>query len=305
MISGIHPYGRGGADAAARAGALPQRPPGLNDQQWQVLLRALDLSRPMRPGMKEFAIALRGAPAPAESAPATIVAVPAVFPVPTVPAVAAVRADLLVAPAVHPAMPIRRSRLVTAGAMAAGLMLVLGILIGRLDQGREPAPMVPPPVPSTRSTEASIPEPAPVPAPQPSAPAAQPQVSEESPPVDPQTRPFASTGLVTFDLPSMMVSNRAVVAAIPLRHLSATSRDVRVKWRIIEGSALPGRDYGGPESGVETFVAGNNFRMLYVPIVANPASPLDRTFIVELTGATPRVEVGGAPRVAVTILGDG
>jgi hypothetical protein len=80
---------------------------------------------------------------------------------------------------------------------------------------------------------------------------------------------------------------------------------VRVNWRIIEGSALPGRDYGGPESGVESFVAGNNFRILYVPIVANPAVAQDRTFVVELTGATPGVEVGGAPRVAVTILGDG
>ncbi len=103
----------------------------------------------------------------------------------------------------------------------------------------------------------------------------------------------------------MKVSNRAVVAAIPLRHLSGTPRDVRVNWRIIEGSARPGRDYGGPESGVESFVAGNNFRILYVPIVANPAVAQDRTFVVELTGATPGVEVGGAPRVAVTILGDG
>jgi hypothetical protein len=117
--------------------------------------------------------------------------------------------------------------------------------------------------------------------------------------------PFAPTGLVTFDLPSMMVSNRAVVAAIPLRHLSGTPRDVRVNWRIIEGSARPGRDYGGPESGVESFVAGNSFRILYVPIVANPATSPDRTFVVELTGATPGVEVGGAQRVAVTILGDG
>ena len=131
------------------------------------------------------------------------------------------------------------------------------------------------------------------------------QAGEALAPVDSQPRPFASTGLITFDQPAMEVSNRAVVAAIPLRHLSGTPRDVRVNWRIIEGSARPGRDYGGPESGVESFVAGNNFRVLYVPIVANPAVPQDRTFVVELTGATPGVEVGGAPRVAVTILGDG
>lgn len=297
MISGMHPYGRGGADAAVRARVLPQRPAGLDDKLWPVLERALDLSRATRPGMKEFAVALRCAPA---AAPAIIAAVPAV------PDVAPMRANPIVAPAVTPAEPVRRSRLVTAGAIAAGLMLVLGILIGRLDQDPEPAPLVPPPVPLTRPTEAStLPEPAAVPVPQASAPAAPSQVNEESAAVDPKMRPFASTGLVTFDLPSMMVSNRAVVAAIPLRHLSGTPRDVRVTWRIIEGSARPGRDYGGPESGVESFVAGNNFRILYVPIVANPATPLDRTFVVELTGASPGVEVGGAPRVAVTILGDG
>jgi serine/threonine protein kinase len=314
MISGLHPYGRGGADAAARAGVLPLRPAGLDDKLWQVLVRALDLSRPARPAMKEFALALRGVPAPVESAPApataladpAVPAVPLLTAIPTVPAVAAMHADPIVAPAVNPAFPIRRSRLVTAGALAAGLMLVLGILIGRLDPGAKPDPRVPPAVPLARSTEASMPpEPAPAPLPQSGAPAAQSQVNEESSPVEPQTRPFASTSLVTFDLPSMMVSNRAVVAAIPLRHLSATPRDVRVNWRIIEGSARPGRDYGGPESGVESFVAGNNFRILYVPIVANPASPRDRTFVVELTGATPGAEVGGAPRVAVTILGDG
>ncbi len=300
MISGMHPYGRVGADEAARAGVLPPRPAGLDAKLWPVLVRALDHSRAMRPGMKEFAVALRGTPAPAEPAPATIAVVPAV------PDVARARVDPIVAPAVKPAKPDRRSRLVTGGAMAAGLMLVLGILIGRLDQDLEPAPLVPPPAPLTSSTAAPmLPEPAPVPVPQSGAPAAQPQVGEESAPIDPQTRPFASTGLVTFDLPSMMVSNRAVVAAIPLRHLSGTPRDVRVNWRIIEGSARPGRDYGGPESGVESFAAGNNFRILYVPIVANPAVAQDRTFVVELTGATSGVEVGGAPRVAVTILGDG
>ena len=68
---------------------------------------------------------------------------------------------------------------------------------------------------------------------------------------------------------------------------------------------VPAATTAGPASGVESFVAGNNFRILYVPIVANPATPQDRTFVVELTGASPGVELGGAPRIAVTILGDG
>jgi len=309
MISGIHPYGRGGADAAARAHVLPQRPAGLDDRLWRVLEHALDLRRVMRPGMSELAGALRGAPVPAEAASEAVVPMVPMVPVmPEVPAipVAVVRPETTAARGVSPDLPARRTRLVAVGAMAAGLMLVLGILIGRLEQGAEPVSSLPSPEPPAKRIEALVlPAPVPVPAVISAAPAKQPKVGGASSPDNMQPRPFASTGLVTFDLPSMSVSNRAVVAAIPLRHLSGTQRDVRVNWRILEGSARPGRDYGGPESGVESFVAGNNFRILYVPIVANPPVPQDRTFVVELTGATPGVEVGVAPRVAVTILGDG
>jgi hypothetical protein len=41
-----------------------------------------------------------------------------------------------------------------------------------------------------------------------------------------------------------------------------------------------------------------------VPIVANPATTRDRTFVVELTGASPGVQLVRPSRVAVTILGD-
>jgi hypothetical protein len=185
-------------------------------------------------------------------------------------------------------------------------MLLLGILIGRLDQGVQPVSAEPPPFPQTEPALGSVrPAPAALPAPISEASTGQSQVGTSSAPDDSQPGPSASRGLVTFDLPTMRVSNLAVVAAIPLRHLSKTPRDVRVRWRIIGGSARPGQDYGGPESGVESFVAGNNFRILYVPIIGNTATTQDRTFVVELTGATPNVEVGGAPRVAVTILGDG
>ena len=203
-------------------------------------------------------------------------------------------------------MPVARRKTAAAGAVAAGLVLMLGILIGRLDQAAEPVPAVSPPVSPIETAEASVlPAPAPITPVAADAPPGQSPVIEETPAEELQPVATASTGLVTFDLPSMMVSKRAVVAAIPIRHLSGRPRDVQVNWRIIEGSARPGMDFGGPESGVESFVAGNNFRILYVPIVANPATTRDRTFVVELTGATPGVEIGGAPRIAVTILGDG
>ena len=96
------------------------------------------------------------------------------------------------------------------------------------------------------------------------------------------------------------------MAAIPLRHVTfgGGAREARANWRIIEGSARSGQDFGGPESGVESFAAGNTFRILYVPVVANPQTRRDRTFVVELTGATPGTQIGRIPRVAVTILGD-
>ena len=111
-------------------------------------------------------------------------------------------------------------------------------------------------------------------------------------------------GLVFFDSPGMVVSKRAVVAAIPMRHLSRVKRAVNVHWRLVAGTATPGRDYGGPESGVEPFVEGNSFRILYVPILANPGGTRDRQFTVELTAASPGAELGPTPRVVVTILGD-
>jgi hypothetical protein len=110
--------------------------------------------------------------------------------------------------------------------------------------------------------------------------------------------------MVFFDVPRMDVSKRAVVAAIPMRHLSRVKRAVNVNWRLIEGTARPGRDYGGPESGVESFVEGNSFRILYVPILANPGSPRDREFTVEMTAASPGAELGPTPRIVITILGE-
>src|SRR4030095_347884 len=113
----------------------------------------------------------------------------------------------------------------------------------------------------------------------------------------------AQTGLVSFDSPMMIVSKRAVVAAIPLRHFSRVRRGVRVTWRVVDGTARAGRDYGGPATGVENFVEGNTFRSVYVSILPGARAALDRSFAVELTGASPGTELGPTQRVEVTILG--
>lgn len=295
-LSGEHPFGRGSAKSERKPDVLPRRPEGLNDATWQVLVRALSGSRGLRPDMDEVARALRESDEPADALRAAAAVLP-VAPAPT-PAIAP-------APAKVPAPPSAGSRLVAGALTAAGLTLVLGILIGRLHSGESPAAA------PARAMPVKAAEAAPVPAPESNVAAATPVprgAAEERPDtgLDAGVAPPTPTGEVNFDLPAMTVSNKALVAAIPLRHapLGGGPRDARVNWRIIEGSARPGQDYGGPVTGVESFTAGNTFRILYVPVVANPPATRDRTFVVELTGASPGVQIGGTPRVAVTILGD-
>lgn len=290
LLSGAHPYGRLGADAAVRAGVMPERPPRIDDALWQVLQRALEPSRTSRPHMDELAAALRS-----EAAAAVVgQAVPGT-------AVSAAPPQ----PALEAAAPAGRPRLTAGSAIAAGLVLLLGILIGRQGLDENPAAASGDALEAAKTTDSQALPPVPEAVPS-AARTPEPGAPQAEPPAKPAlAAPPRMTGVVTFDQSSMVVSNRAVVAAIPLRHLSSEPREAGVQWRIIEGSARPGRDYGGPESGIESFAAGNNFRILYVPILSNPATMRDRTFVVELTGGTPGVEIGDAPRVAVTILGDG
>ena len=74
-------------------------------------------------------------------------------------------------------------------------------------------------------------------------------------------------------------------------------------FRILEGGARLDRDFGGPVSGAESFVEGNSFRILYVPILQDPGATQDRRFTVEMTGVSAGTELGPTPRVEVTILG--
>ena len=190
-------------------------------------------------------------------------------------------------------------------ACAAGFALVLGILIGRF--GGEADPMLAPaPVAQQAPEIESEPEPplpsAAIAAPAPAA--ARPRESTTDSAEIAPPPPAAPIGLVFFDEPRMVVSRRAVVAPVPLRHLSHSRRGVSVHWRAIDGSARAGRDYGGPQSGVEHFVEGNSFRMLYVPLVPSPTARRDRSFTIELTAASAGMELGPTSHIEITILGE-
>lgn len=285
MLAGSHPYGRRGADSAQREHVMPAPVAFLDSRRQEALAAGLDLSRAARPSMEGLVEVMRGKSRPHPAPEPVVVAAPAVV---AKPAVIVAR----LAP--------KRSRLAWLSAIAAGTALVMGIVIGRFNA--EPVQVVveraPPPAvessPAAESPELStstgverqaLPQTA-----------ASPDVA----PVHAGLPP----GLVSFDSSRMVVSKRALVAAIPLRHLNRARREVEVSWRVVEGTARAGLDYGGPTTGVETFVEGNTFRILYVPIVANSRTTENRTFTVELTGTSAGATVGTMRRIEVTILGE-
>jgi hypothetical protein len=281
MLAGSHPYGRRGADLALQQGLEPAPIESLDSEPRHALLAALDLKRAARPAMAELVRALHGkAEAPAAVVPA---AADAAIPVAAVPTAAS---------------GIGQSRLAIGSAIVAGLALVLGILIGRQDAGPERE------VAKTQPTQRAVavppaPEPAPVAIVAAKAMAPDPEEANAEPP-DPAA---GLPSLVSFDAAAMTVSGRAVVAAIPLRHLSRVRRAVDVHWRLLDGSARAGQDYGGPTTGVESFIEGHSFRILYVPILAATPPTRDRSFAVELTEVSGGASLGPTERIEVTILG--
>jgi len=300
MVSGRHPYGRRGVDRARDAAVVPERLASLGPARASAVASALALARADRPTMSELVRILRADERGAKTLPVTTAA-PAVV----APRAAAVTVPV-VAAAAAPPIP-KRSPLTLVVGLAAGLALILGILIGRLDTGPEPEaatptesrqqpePQLQPQQQALLSSGAAARASATVP------------VAEANGPVDLQNPSIAQggpPGLVFFDGPKMVVSKRAVVAAIPLRHLNHVRRPVSVHWRTIEGTARSGRDFGGPPAGVESFVEGNSFRVLYVPIVPNASASRDRSFTVELTGVSGGADLGPPSRVEVTILGE-
>jgi hypothetical protein len=302
MLAGHHPYGRQPAEAGNEPEIALQPLAALDPERRAALRAALAWSRAGRPDMAELMRALRrehvekpvapAAPASAET-PAAIAA--------RLAAPSAVAAPHVPAPAAAPARP-ARSRLTLLSAVAAGLALVLGILIGRFDSGKpEPVGAVPPPAVASATDTRAAPQEKAVASATTAAPEPRPPATEDAPAEAPVEE--GSTGLVFFDAPKMVVSKRAVVAAVPLRHLNRARRAVSVKWRIVEGSARAGRDYAGATSGTETFVEGHSFRILFVPIIENPGATGDRTFTVELTDVTPGASFGPTQSVEVTILG--
>ncbi|MGH8198468.1 MAG: protein kinase domain-containing protein [Steroidobacteraceae bacterium] len=282
MLAGRHPYGRRGADVARDSRLTIEALSSLTEAQWAVLVSGLAWSRELRPSIRDLMAALRAAaPMP--------VTVPVPAPAPVVPA-----------------EPSRRRTGKWRLAAAVGFAFVIGVAISRFDRESPVSAAVDAPAKAPRDAAAAprsgIPATTPAKAAAPmesSAPTA-----DASPVPQPEVAPPTPPGLVAFDASSMVVSSRAVVAAIPVRHFTRERRSVAVRWRAIDGSAVAGRDYGGPQSGVANFTDGHTFRIIYVPITVAPQAAGDRAFTIELTDASPGASLGIMSRIVVTIQDD-
>jgi len=115
----------------------------------------------------------------------------------------------------------------------------------------------------------------------------------------------APVARVSFDVDSLAVSNGAIAAAIPIRRAGQLTRRASVAWRLIDGSAVLGRDFAGPRSGVARFPEGLQVRVVYVPIMAGTSIAVDRVFRIELTEPSQGLGVGALRRIDVTIQGEG
>lgn len=288
MLAGRHPYGRRGADEARDAGFAVERLRGISEHRWRALASGLAWRREDRPAIRELLRDLED-DAP-ELKPVQVTALP----------VQVVQGEFL-----------RRPDRRWLGSAGIGLAIALGVLIGRYafdSQGGlrsegtalrastgsndvlSPAADLAPATDAALLARLAPPVPLVAQAP------ALPLPAEAQNPSAP--------GLVAFDSGTMLVSSRAIVAPVPLRHSGTARRSVTVAWRVLDGTAIAGRDYGGPQSGVARFAEGHTYRMIYVPIVGNSRATGDRSFTVELTDASPGASLGVTSRIVVTIQDD-
>ncbi len=283
MLAGRHPYGRRGADEARDAGVNIERLPSLSGQQWRALAAGLAWYREGRPDVRELLRAL-SSEGPEAATVRDVAALP----------------DHIVQGQLLP-----QSSRKWRGPAVIALAIALGVLIGRFafdsqidsQSGSRSEPIAADTPVSPVSSGGPLHSGADLPVTSPKAVVA-PAV------LHPSQQPQAP-GLVAFDAASMTVSKRAVVAPVPVRHFNTSKRSVTVAWRVLDGTAVSGRDYGGPQSGVAKFAEGHTFRMIYVPILGNADAMGDRSFTVELTDDTLGASLGLTRRIVVTILDDG
>lgn len=283
MFSGRHPYGRRSANEARDVGVTIARPPGLSDRQWQTLRAGLAWQRERRPRDVRGLLDGLGAVAPVAE-----------------PVRHAPRLPVTAIPFAAQQQPSRAWR----GAIACACVAVLGVLSGVVglesESGAQSAAAMGPSV-------ASHPNAAPagdigVPAPADTASAAAAGAGASDLPGGVVAhRPPAR---ITFDSGFMVVSQRAVAAAIPVRRMDGAGQRVSVAWRATDGTAVSGRDYVDPGGGVAWLAEGQTVTIIYVPIMTGAATVGDRSFTIDLIDAASHTDPAAQRRIVVTIQDD-
>jgi hypothetical protein len=278
MLSGRHPYGRRGADAARDEGVAIKSLPGLSRRQWQALAAGLAWRRDQRPADVSGLLQAFGADATAEPPARPITRLP-IFD--------------------HPPNRQRRSGQAWRGAIAIAGVAILGALSGAVGFGPNSEAQSTAPAAPLSAVTALVASSSP-------GDAAAKAISAHATPaaVAVSGRPMRA-GRLSFESASMVVSHRAVAAAIPVRRLDQPGQPLRADWRVTDGTAIAGRDFGSQRTGVVRFAEGQTISIIYVPLVAGTdAAAGDRSFTIELTGAAKRANPAGVHRVVVTIHGE-
>jgi len=285
MLAGRHPYRRRGANEARDAGLTIQPVPGMPTSQWRALAAGLAWRRERRPADVRELLGAFGAEAPAR-------AIQRALPAPVL---------------ANSGGPWWMSRGAWGGSIAVAA--IVGLLIGSVRFGSQ----VDPPTVSRATPVATGVTTGEAPAGGTAAVVATPAAVRPATAgpsgatpivVVPPARSPTPPAHISFDAAAMVVSRRAVAAAIPVRRLDQPDRRVSVTWRTMDGTALAGRDYGGPQTGLASFAEGQKVHVIYVPIVNEAEATGDRTFTVELTAASPRASLGSIRRLIVTIEND-
>jgi len=96
--------------------------------------------------------------------------------------------------------------------------------------------------------------------------------------------PLAARNVLTFEPATVVVSERAVAAALTITR-SDTRDNLRIQWRVIDGSAHAGVDYEPLTSTTAVFARNQARRTIYINLKNNLAAHGDRSLAVEMRSA--------------------
>lgn len=113
------------------------------------------------------------------------------------------------------------------------------------------------------------------------------------------TRPLRAK--VSVDSGSLVVQESAHAAVVLLRREGDLTSSTQITWRVTDGSAHLGLDFGGGASGTVRFLPGQATRALYVPMVDDPHAEGDESFTLQLSARTADLASNSVP---VTIVDD-